>query len=167
MLALTNPTISASVLITGMLLFSGMGSFFSGRFLDRCTRTLPPMLIGVGALLLVGALALDPILNAIGEWPYFLRIVACLALLFPLAFLMGFPFATGMAMLSKLGKDRFFLWAWGINGCFSVVGAVLVPIVAVVFGLSTLLIAAGVIYLAALPAFFSLLRPAATPAAAA
>jgi hypothetical protein len=167
MLALTNPTISASVLITGMLLFSGMGSFFSGRFLDRCTRTLPPMLIGVGALLLVGALALDPILNAIGEWPYFLRIVACLALLFPLAFLMGFPFATGMAMLSRLGKDRFFLWAWGINGCFSVVGAVLVPIVAVVFGLSTLLIAAGVIYLAALPAFFSLLRPAATPAAAA
>jgi spermidine synthase len=166
MLALTNPTISASVLITGMLLFSGMGSFFSGRFLDRCTRTLPPMLVGVGALLLVGALALDPILNAIGEWPYFLRIVACLALLFPLAFLMGFPFATGMAMLSRLGKDRFFLWAWGINGCFSVVGAVLVPIVAVVFGLSTLLIAAGVIYLAALPAFFSLLRRPVDPVAA-
>ncbi|MGE5146740.1 MAG: hypothetical protein ACM3N5_08320 [Candidatus Eiseniibacteriota bacterium] len=166
MLALTNPTISASVLITGMLLFSGMGSFFSGRFLDRCTRTLPPMLIGVGALLVIGAFAIDPILNAIGEWPYFLRIVACLALLFPLAFLMGFPFATGMAMLSKLGKDRFFLWAWGINGCFSVVGAVLVPIVAVVFGLSTLLVAAGVIYLAALPAFFSLLkRPAAAAAA--
>jgi hypothetical protein len=79
---------------------------------------------------------------------------------------MGFPFATGMAMLSRLGKDRFFLWAWGINGCFSVVGAVLVPIVAVVFGLSTLLIAAGVIYLAALPAFFSLLRRPADAAAA-
>jgi spermidine synthase len=166
MLALTNPTISASVLITGMLLFSGMGSLFSGRFLDRCTRTLPPMLIGVGALLVIGAFAVDPILNAIGEWPYFLRIVACLVLLFPLAFLMGFPFATGMAMLSRLGKDRFFLWAWGINGCFSVVGAVLVPIVAVVFGLSTLLIAAGVIYLAALPAFFSLLRRPADAAAA-
>ena len=166
MLALTNPTISASVLITGMLLFSGLGSYFSGRFLDRCTRTLPPMLIGVGALLVAGAFAVDPILNAIGEWPYFLRIVACLALLFPLAFLMGFPFATGMAMLSKLGKDRFFLWAWGINGCFSVVGAVLVPIVAVVFGLSTLLIAAGVIYLAALPAFFSLLKRPVDPVAA-
>jgi hypothetical protein len=166
MLALTNPTISASVLITGMLLFSGLGSYVSGRFLDRCTRTLPPMLIGIGALLAAGALALDPILDAIGAWPYLLRIVACLALLFPLAFLMGFPFATGMAMLSRLGKDRFFLWAWGINGCFSVVGAVLVPIVAVVFGLSTLLIAAGAIYVAALPAFFSLLRRPVDPVAA-
>src|SRR5690606_35368011 len=160
------PIFTASVLITGLLLFSGLGSYVSGRFLDRCTRTLPPMLIGIGALLAAGALALDPILNAIGAWPYLLRIIACLALLFPLAFLMGFPFATGMAMLSRLGKDRFFLWAWGINGCFSVVGAVLVPIVAVVFGLSTLLIAAGAIYVTALPAFFSLLRRPVDPVAA-
>src|SRR5690606_38998745 len=136
------------------------------RLLDRCTRTLPPILIAVGVLLGIAALVLDPILNAIGEWPYILRILACLALLFPLAFLMGFPFATGMAMLSRLGKDRFFLGAWGINGCFSVVGAVLVPIVAVVFGLSTLLLAAGAIYVTALPAFFSLLRRPVDPVAA-
>ena len=34
-LALSNATVSASVLITGMLVFSGFGSFFSERYLDR------------------------------------------------------------------------------------------------------------------------------------
>ena len=34
-LALTNATVSASVLITGMLVFSGLGSLVSERFLDR------------------------------------------------------------------------------------------------------------------------------------
>ena len=24
-----------------------------------------------------------------------------------------------MTSLSRLGKDHMFLWAWGINGCFS------------------------------------------------
>ena len=157
--ALGNPAISASVLITGMLFFTGLGSLFTSRFLDRCRTLMPKIFVAIAALLAAGALFYDPILQAIGSWPYILRIVACLALVAPPAFLMGFPFATGMAMLSKLGKERFFIWAWGINGCFSVVGAVTVPIVSVLFGHSVLIFAAAVVYLIALPAFFFLLKP--------
>ena len=108
----------------------------------------------------LGALLFDPVLGAIGQWPYPLRIATCILLIAPAAFLMGFPFPTGMTMLSRLGKERFFLWAWGINGTFSVVGAVAVPIVNVLFGQQTLLLAAAALYLIALPAFFSLLKPA-------
>src|SRR5262249_17705155 len=157
--ALGNPAISASVLITGMLFFTGLGSLFTTRFLDRCRTLMPKIFLAIAALLTAGALFFDPILQAIGSWPYVLRIVACLALVAPPAFLMGFPFATGMAMLSKLGKERFFIWAWGINGCFSVVGAVAVPIVSVLFGHSVLIMAAAVVYLIAMPAFFYLLKP--------
>ena len=159
MIALSNPTISASVLITGMLVFSGIGSYVSGRFLDICRSFMPKIFVAIALLIALYALALDPVLEMIGAWPYALRILACLALLIPPAFLMGFPFATGMAMLSRLGKEHFFLWAWGINGSFSVVGAVLVPIVGVVFGLSTVLLIAAACYLMCLPAFFALLRP--------
>jgi spermidine synthase len=157
--ALGNPAISASVLITGMLFFTGLGSLFTTRYLDRCRTLMPKIFIAIAALLAGGALFYDAMLQAIGSWPYVLRIVACLALVAPAAFLMGFPFATGMAMLSKLGKERFFIWAWGINGCFSVVGAVAVPIVSVLFGHSVLIMAAAVIYLVAWPAFFYLLKP--------
>ena len=159
MIALSNPTVSASVLITGMLVFSGIGSYVSGRYLDRCRTIMPRIFLSIAALIVVYAFALDPILDAIGVWPFGLRIIACLALLFPLAFLMGFPFATGMAMLSQLGKEHFFLWAWGINGSFSVVGAVLVPILGVVFGLSTGLLVAAACYALCLPAFYALLAP--------
>ena len=115
-LALANPTVSASVLITGMLVFSGLGSLTSGRYLERCRRVMPRIFLAIAAILVTYSFILGPILDVIGLWPYGLRIVACLALLLPPAFLMGFPFPTGMGMLSRLGKEHFFLWAWGING---------------------------------------------------
>ena len=157
-IALGNPTVSASVLITGMLLFSGLGSLTAGRFVDDCRRVMPRIFIGIGTLLALGSLIYDPILGAIGQWPYWTRILACLMLLAPPAFLMGFPFPTAMTMLSRLGKERFFIWAWGINGSFSVMGAVAVPIVAVLFGQSSVILAAAVLYLLALPAFFAVLK---------
>jgi len=166
MLALTNATVSASVLITGMLVFSGLGSLYSGRFLERCRKIMPFVFVAIAALLLAYGFLLDPILDAIGSWPYLLRIVACLLLLFPAAFLMGFCMPTGMTMLSRLGKEHLFLWAWGINGSFSVIGSVLVPLIATQFGLGALLILAAGAYLVAMPAFFSVLipRPAGAPA---
>ena len=160
LVALSNPTISATVLITSMLFFSGLGSLASGRYVGDCRRVMPRIFLGIAALVALGALLFDPVLGAIGQWPYPLRIATCILLIAPAAFLMGFPFPTGMTMLSRLGKERFFLWAWGINGTFSVVGAVAVPIVNVLFGQQTLLLAAAALYLIALPAFFSLLKPA-------
>ena len=47
-----------------------------------------------------------------------------------------------MTSLARLGKDHMFLWAWGINGCFSVIGAALVPIIATSFGLTAVLMVA-------------------------
>ncbi len=157
-IALGNPTVSASVLITGMLLFSGLGSLVAGRFVDDCRRVMPRVFIGIGVLLALGAMFYDPILGAIGQWPYWTRILACLLLLAPPAFLMGFPFPTAMTMLARQGKERFFIWAWGINGSFSVMGAVSVPIIAVLFGQSSVILAAAALYLLALPAFFAVIR---------
>ena len=77
----------------------------------------------------------------------------------PPAFLMGFPMPTAMTTLGRLGKDHMFLWAWGINGCFSVIGAALVPIVATSFGLPAVVLVGAFAYLVALPAFFSVLMP--------
>ena len=160
LVALSNPTVSATVLITSMLFFSGIGSLVSARYVADCRRVMPRIFLGIAALVALGALLFDPVLGAIGQWPYALRIATCILLIAPAAFLMGFPFPTGMTMLSRLGKERFFLWAWGINGTFSVVGAVAVPIVNVMFGQQALLLGSAALYLLALPAFFSLLKPA-------
>lgn len=158
-LALSNATVSASVLITGMLVFSGIGSFFSERYLDRARSFMPKVFLAIFGILAVYAFTIDYALDWIGTLPYALRILLCLLIVFPPAFLMGFPMPTAMTLLGRLGKDHMFLWAWGINGCFSVIGAALVPIVATSFGLPAVVLVGAFAYLIALPAFFSVIMP--------
>jgi SAM-dependent methyltransferase len=158
-LALSNATVSASVLITGMLVFSGIGSFVSERYLDRARSVMPKVFLAIFLILAVYAFTIDYALDWIGTLPYALRILLCLLIILPPAFLMGFPMPTAMTTLGRLGKDHMFLWAWGINGCFSVIGAALVPIVATSFGLPAVVLVGAFAYLIALPAFFSVLMP--------
>jgi len=157
--ALSNATVSASILITGMLVFSGIGSFMSERYLDQAPQLMPKIFLVIGGLLIGYSFILDPVLDLIGGMPYALRLVCCFVLIAPPALLMGFPMATGMGTLTRLKKDHMFLWAWGVNGCFSVIGAALVPIIATSYGLTAVLVSAGVAYLIAIPAFYGVLRP--------
>jgi spermidine synthase len=158
-LVLGNSTVSFAVLVTGMLLFSGIGSYVSGRLIPVARRAI---VVGCGliaAILFLYALMLNPLLTAIGGWSYPAKVAFCLALLAPLAFLLGFPFALGMATLSNCQKEHFFVWAWGINGSFSVAGSVLVPVFSVLFGLSSVLIISGLVYLLAAPCFLGFSKP--------
>lgn len=158
-LALSNPTVSIAILITGMLVFSGLGSLVSERILGQARRRLPIILAAIGILLLGYGLFLARALDLIGTLPYGWRLAACFALISPPAFLMGFPMPTAMTSLGRLGKHHMFVWAWGINGCFSVIGATAVPLLATAFGLSAVLALAGGAYILAIPAFFAVLRP--------
>jgi hypothetical protein len=158
-LALSNATISASIMITGMLVFSGLGSFVSERILPNAKAVMPFIFLGIAGLLIGYGLFLHIPLDAIGTYPYALRLVFSFLLVFPPAFLMGFPMPTAMTSLARLNKEHMFLWAWGINGCFSVIGAAIVPIVATAFGLSSVLYVGAAAYLIAIPAFFAVLLP--------
>jgi spermidine synthase len=158
-LALTNPTVSASALITGMLFFSGLGSLASERFVDRARSVMPAVFAGIAVLLFAYGRLLDPVLDGIGAYSYGWRLFFCFILIAPPSFLMGFPMATGMTWLARLGKDSLFVWAWGINGCFSVIGAALVPLIATAFGLSAVLETSGIAYLFAIPGLFAVCLP--------
>jgi len=165
LLALSHATVSASVLITGMLVFSGLGSWASERWHARARSVMPLVFVAIAGLLVAYAWWLDPVLDAIGALPYGLRLLLCFALVAPPAFLMGFPMPMAMAWLARLGKQPILVWAWGTNGCFSVIGAAAVPIVATGFGLSAVLLAAAAAYLLAIPALRGVLAPRRDPAA--
>jgi spermidine synthase len=156
-MALGNPTISASVLITGMLVFSGLGALTSERVLPRMRTVMPVLFLAIGGLLIFYALFINQALDAIGALPYGARLVCCFTIVAPPAFLMGFPMPTAMTTLGRLGKNHMFIWAWGVNGCFSVIGAAAAPVVATNFGLGAVIEIAGFAYLLALPAFFGVI----------
>jgi hypothetical protein len=156
MLPLGNATVSAATVIAGMLVFSGLGSFAAER-IRHCVHLALPFILGaVAALLLLYGVALDTPLRWIGAQPYAARVAFSLALLAPPAFLMGFPMPGAMGLLAKQGRSSLFIWAWGVNGCCSVLGAAAAPILAVQMGLSFVLGASACGYLMAIPAFFLL-----------
>jgi SAM-dependent methyltransferase len=166
-MALGNPTVSASVLITGMLVFSGLGALTSERTLPRMRSVMPVIFLAIGALLIGYAFFLNLALDAIGPLPYAARLAASFVFIAPPAFLMGFPMPTAMTTLGRLGKDSLFVWAWGVNGCFSVIGAAAAPVIATNFGLGATILVAGAAYLLALPTFFGVISGGAPRGAAA
>ncbi len=160
-MALGNPTVSASILITGMLVFSGLGALLSERILPRMRAVMPVIFLAIGALLIGYALFLNIALDAIGALPYAARLLSCFLFIAPPAFLMGFPMPTAMTTLGRLGKEHLFIWAWGVNGCFSVIGAAAAPVIATNFSLGAVIEIAGLAYLLALPAFFGVISKSA------
>lgn len=159
-LALSNATISASILIAAMLVFSGLGSLLAERILGRARILLPRILVGIAVLLTGYGIFLSPVLDWIGAFPYGWRLVLSFLVIGPPAFLMGFPMATAMTTLARLDKSQMFVWAWGINGCASVIGAAAVPLIATSFGLAMVLEISAAAYLLAIPAFFAVATPA-------
>jgi spermidine synthase len=155
-LPLGNATVSAATVIAGMLVFSGFGSFAAERIRQRVHLALPLILGAVATLLFLYGVALGAPLRWIGAQSYAARVTLSLALIAPPAFLMGFPMPSAMALLAKQGKSSLFVWAWGVNGCCSVLGAAAAPILAVQMGLSFVLGVSACGYLMAIPAFFLL-----------
>ncbi len=87
---------------------------------------------------------LNVALDWIGSLPYGARLLLCFGFIAPPAFLMGFPMSVAMTTLGRLGKEHMFIWAWGVNGCFSVIGAAAALVIATNFGLGAGIEIAGV-----------------------
>jgi L-cystine uptake protein TcyP (sodium:dicarboxylate symporter family) len=71
-----------------------------------------------------------------------------LVLIAPLAFLMGLPFPLGLSRLAAVAPASI-PWAWGINGCASVLSALLAALLAVHLGFSAVLMMAAGLYVLA------------------
>jgi len=102
----------------------------------------------VFSVLVVYVLALGPILQATIHLSLWSRIALAISALLPAALVMGMPFPLGIRLLNRSGQNQI-PWAWGINGCLSVVGAAFARLLAVEIGYSLLLLLAAGAYLLA------------------
>ncbi|MEX0735088.1 MAG: hypothetical protein WDZ66_08520 [Steroidobacteraceae bacterium] len=135
------PLFAAVAVLAGFLVFAGAGSFVASRVRNRA-RALRWAVAGI-VVLLLQTLALPPspgIVESVAG-----RVILTLALIAPLAFLMGMPFALGLSRLAA-EAPAFIPWAWGINGCASVLSALLAALLAVHLGFSAVLWMAAGLY---------------------
>jgi hypothetical protein len=148
-LFLSNPLYSVAVVLSGFLLFAGLGSALSEWFARRLPwRSVSPVTVAVAAiavLALIYVKLLPVVFAAFIGLADAARIALSLALIAPLAFFMGMPFPLGLRRLSE-SAPGFVPWAWGINGFASVVSAVLATLLAIEFGFNAVIVLALVLY---------------------
>jgi hypothetical protein len=80
------------------------------------------------------------------------KVAIAVALIAPLAFCMGMPFPLGLKRVSERAP-RWVPWAWGINGCASVLSAILATLLAIHFGFTLVVALAMALYVLAAAAF--------------
>lgn len=147
---LNDRTSAFSLVLTAMLVFSGLGSMLAGRI-----GVWPRLWVGLAAVVM---LAFGWVEFQAGEqtlldglsllWPLRAGLVAGVAAVVSLA--LGMPFPLG---LKQVGDGRFLPWAWALNGAFSVVATPLANLIAREAGFSWLLYSAGALYLVAFLSF--------------
>ena len=159
MLFLAYPVYAVAVVLTAFLLFSGLGSLFAGSLKGPAARNVR-MAVGAIAVCAGAYMGLLPLIfRTAAGWPDGAKIAVSVALLSPLAFCMGIPFPTGLQRVSS-AYASLLPWAWGINGCFSVMGATLGTITAIHLGFRNLVALAVVAYVIAAAGLWRLDRPA-------
>ena len=153
-----NPVHAAATVISGMLVWSGIGSLLSVRWIPNRGRAL--CVFGLIVLfILADSLLLMPLLQATLSLPPALKIILALLAIAPASLVMGMPFPLGIRLLAGTA-DHEIPWAWGVNGCLSVVGAVLAAVIAVEAGFSQVMILAAAAYgITLLGGWTGLLRP--------
>ncbi|MEZ4637769.1 MAG: hypothetical protein R2856_22905 [Caldilineaceae bacterium] len=145
-LFLGHPIYALAVILFAVLLFSGVGSYLSGRLAhahpERTATWVIPVLL---LLLTVYAYGLTPVLRSLLHLELPARIGLSVLLIAPLGLLMGMPMPLGISVLDRT-RPALIPWMWGVNGATSVVASVLAMVVSLNIGLRGTLLVGMAIY---------------------
>ncbi|MDH3372822.1 MAG: SAM-dependent methyltransferase [Gammaproteobacteria bacterium] len=145
-LFLSHPLYSVAVVLSGFLVFAGIGSAMSARLTRRAPVTTVTAVIA--AITLAYVFLLPVVFQRFIGLADTAKIAMSIVLIAPLAFCMGMPFPLGLKRLADRAPD-FIPWAWGINGFASVLSAALATLMAIEFGFSVVLVTALLFYVGA------------------
>lgn len=146
-LFLHHPVYSAAATLTAFLVFAGAGSACSDSLSKKYGLRLS---VNLAIICIVGlSLLYLLVLPNVFVWASALsmptRFILVICLIAPLAFFMGMPMPLALASLAR-HAEQLIPWAWGINGCASVISAILAVLLAMQSGFSTVILVAAVLY---------------------
>lgn len=147
-LFLGDPMHALTVILATILVGAGVGSLLQGWLADRSARIIPVVGIVLVGLLLAMAVWLTPLFQDLIYLSFEARVAVIFGVLAIPSVLMGTFMPAGLDALRR-ERSSFIPWAWGINGCTSVLGSVLAILIALVHGFSSVLIVGAACYVAA------------------
>jgi len=145
-LFLSNPTYSASIVITVMLISSALGNITSGLLKRWRIFVVPIACVLIGGGLLFYIFGLDSFLSTFHSLSMMGRFLVSALIIAPVAFFMGIPYPNGLDNLQEK-KPHLLPWAWGMNGGLSLVGSAMARLLSVSSGFPVLLQLGIAVYL--------------------
>ncbi|MGA2380260.1 MAG: hypothetical protein ABSG85_13240, partial [Spirochaetia bacterium] len=140
-LLFSNPFVTMSIVLGGLLIFSGIGGLISERlprhFLSPTLVLIPAVLVLLLWALPRGLLLLLPL--ALPE-----RTATSIGFLLIPSVLLGIPFPLAMRFEATTDRER--AYAWAANGCASVIASPAAALLAMSLGLRSLLVTAATSY---------------------
>ncbi|MFI5237856.1 MAG: hypothetical protein ACHQLA_07960, partial [Ignavibacteriales bacterium] len=133
-----NVIYAAALVVCLMLVSSGFGSLVSQKLTPKRYRMVLIIFVIIISLLIYALFLSSWIKTTIG-FSLPVKIILSFLIIAPPAFFMGMPFPMGLKLLSN-ENETIIPWAWGINGVFSVVSAVLATVIAVELGFISVMI---------------------------
>jgi hypothetical protein len=148
-LFLGHPLYSMALIIFALLFSSGIGSLVSKKILGQNVLKNIKFVFLLSVLLIVAYSFILPFLfNRLIGLNMMVKFFLSLSMIFPLGFLMGFPFPTGIRLLKHDG-EKIIPWAWATNAFSSVVNSVAALVIAFWGGYTLVMIIAAGGYLIA------------------
>jgi len=145
-LFLGQPLYAIAVILSTLLIFSGIGSLTAGRFTDQAIlNRLRTVILALCTFLIIYIYGLPAIFETFLGASGLTRVVISIILICPLGILMGMAFPLGIRLLEQDGPSMI-PWVWGVNGACSVMGSILAWGLSLNFGYNITLWAATVIY---------------------
>jgi spermidine synthase len=133
---LGHPVYALGILLFTIILSAGTGSFFSENLrIDSAKwKFILPVLAAV--IIIIIKFLLDLIIPEMVSSSELVKILAAVAAIFPLGFILGFFFPLGMRSIKPAHKAQT-PWYWALNGTFGVLFSALAVFFSIYSGIST------------------------------
>ena len=139
------PAYAFAITIFSLLLFSGLGSYWTGTLKEGPRDNIKRAFLVLVPILLLYSLFLPQLFNYfIGE-NFWVKCLITVLLQMPLGFVLGMLFPLGIKVVNQVDV-RMVPWAWGINGMSSVVSTIVAIMLAMNYGFAVVAYLAIIVY---------------------
>ncbi len=130
---LGHPIYSMAIILASLLVATGLGSFWAGRYKGSPETVVRAAVLSLLAWVGATVLLLGPVLPAAIGWSLPLRGLLTAAWLVPAGLALGMPFPTAIRAIRE-EAPALVPWAWGTNACLSVFSSLLSVLLAMSVG---------------------------------
>ncbi len=153
-LPLENPSYASAVVLSSILISSGIGALLSQRM--KIMKNIKIILL-LSFIILLYSLFLPLLMDVVSPYTLKIKIIAVFFMIMPAGVFMGVPFPMGLSIISNRNAELI-PWAWAVNGCFSVLAPLLAVMLALYAGFKIVLLTGVLMYIAAFLSLFLSLK---------